>query len=102
MPKRLTWMTVGFGLGVGATVAATRKAKQQAARYKPAAVVERTQDKVVDGMVRLRDQLAAAVDDGKTAAKAREAELRARAPEGRGGDPDPVGREAPGSPPTTL
>jgi hypothetical protein len=75
-------MAVGFGVGVGATVAVTRKAKQQAARYKPAAVVERTQDKVVDGMVRLRDQLAAAVDDGKEAAREREQDLRARRPPG--------------------
>jgi hypothetical protein len=98
VPKRLTWMTIGFGVGVGATVAVTRKAKQQAARYKPAAVVERTQDKVVDGMVRLRDQLAAAVDDGKAAAK----ELRARAPEGRGGDVALEGRDSASGPPTTL
>jgi len=102
VPKRLTWMTVGFGLGVGATVAVARKAKQQAERFKPAAVVDRTTDKVVDGMVRLRDQLAAAVDDGKAAAREREAELRARGPEGGKGDLAPEGRDEAGGLPTTL
>ena len=100
MFKRVTWLGVGFAAGVGATVVTARKAKQQMERYKPNAVVERTQDKVVDGLTRMRDQLAAAVDDGKTAAKEREAELRARQPEraGKGAErrDDPLG------PPTTL
>jgi hypothetical protein len=84
MFKRVTWLGVGFGIGVGTTVVAARKAKQQMERYKPVAVVDRTKDTVVDGMVRLRDQLAAAVDDGKVAAREREAALLARRPEGRG------------------
>jgi hypothetical protein len=98
MFKRVTWMGVGFAAGVSATVVATRKAKQQMERYKPNAVVERTQDKVVDGLTRMRDQLAAAVDDGRTAAKEREAQLRA----------DGIGsgkaerRDDPIGPPTTL
>jgi hypothetical protein len=53
-------------------------------------------------MVRLRDQLAAAVDDGKAAARDREAALRARAPEGRGGDVALEGPDSAGGPPTTL
>lgn len=101
MFKRATWLGVGFAAGVGATVVATRKAKQQMERYKPNAVVERTQDKVVDGLTRMRDQLAAAVDDGKSAAKVREAELRARQPE-RSGDRTAERRESPVAPPTTL
>ena len=53
--------------------------------------------KVVDGLTRMRDQLAAAVDDGRFAAKEREAELRARQPE-RSAER----RAAPVDPPTTL
>lgn len=99
MFKRVTWLGVGFAAGVGATVVTARKAKQQMERYKPNAVVERTQDKVVDGLTRMRDQLAAAVDDGRTAAKAREAELRATGiPAERARDR----RDAPLDPPTTL
>ena len=97
MFKRATWLGVGFAAGVGATVVATRKAKQQMERYKPNAVVDRTQEKVVDGLTRMRDQLQAAVDDGRFAAKEREAELRARQPE-RSAER----RAAPVDPPTTL
>lgn len=105
MFKRVTWLGVGFAAGVGTTVVAARKAKQQMERYKPNAVVDRTQEKVVDGLTRMRDHLAAAVDDGRNAAKAREAELRAEglraskageAAEGRDR------RDAPLDPPTTL
>jgi hypothetical protein len=101
MFKRATWLGVGFAAGVGATVVATRKAKQQMERYKPNAVVDRTQEKVVDGLTRMRDQLQAAVDDGKSAAKVREAELRARQPD-RSAERHADRREAPLDPPTTL
>jgi hypothetical protein len=72
MFKRVTWVGVGFTLGVGATVVAARKAKQQLDRYKPNAVVTRATDRASD----LRDRLTAAVDEGKEAAREREAELR--------------------------
>ncbi len=106
MFKRVTWMTVGFAAGVGTTVVAARKAKQQMERYKPNAVVDRTQEKVVDSLTRMRDQLAAAVDDGRSAAKEREAELRndglrARQP-GRAAERSAKGRIGPVDPPTTL
>jgi hypothetical protein len=73
MFKRVTWLGVGFGIGVGTTVVAARKAKQQIDRYKPNAVV----DRVTDRAQVLRDHLSAAVDDGRRAAREREAELRA-------------------------
>ena len=41
MFKRATWLGVGFTLGVGTTVVAARKARQQLDRYKAPAVVER-------------------------------------------------------------
>ena len=35
MFKRVTWLGVGFTLGVGTTVVAARKARRQLDRYKP-------------------------------------------------------------------
>jgi hypothetical protein len=75
MFKRVTWLTVGFGLGVGTTVAAARKVRQRVDRYQPSAMVDRT----TDGLSRLRDRLSDAVDTGRDAARVREAELRAPA-----------------------
>jgi hypothetical protein len=74
MPKRLTWMTVGFGLGVGATVTTARKLRKRVERYQPKAVG----DRVVHAASSLRDALAAAVAEGREAAVRREADLRAR------------------------
>lgn len=74
MFKRVTWLTVGFGLGVGTTVAAAREVKKRVDRYQPNAVV----DRATDGLSRLRDQLADAVDVGREAARTRETELRNR------------------------
>ncbi|MET0275608.1 MAG: hypothetical protein ABW211_02045 [Acidimicrobiia bacterium] len=77
MFKRVTWLTVGFGLGVGTTVAAARKVKQRVDRYQPSALVDRT----TDGLTQLRDKLADAVETGREAARTRETELRTPAPE---------------------
>jgi hypothetical protein len=77
MFKRATWLTIGFGLGVGTTVAAAREVRRRVDRYQPNAVVNR----VTDSLVSARDQIKAAVDDGREAARDREAELRSRAPE---------------------
>jgi hypothetical protein len=71
--KRVTWLTVGFGLGVGTTVAAAREVRKRVDRYQPNALV----DRATDGLGRLRDQLADAIDTGREAARDREAELRA-------------------------
>src|SRR5579885_2830478 len=98
MFKRATWLSVGFGLGVGTSVVAARKAKRQVERYRPDVVVERVSERLGDAVTRLRDQLAAAVDDGRVAARAREAVLLARAPITRPGDEDrtvPFGRGSP-------
>jgi hypothetical protein len=70
--KRVTWLTVGFGLGVGTTVAAAREVRKRVDRYQPNALV----DRATDGLGRLRDNLADAVDTGREAAREREAELR--------------------------
>jgi hypothetical protein len=81
MFKRATWLTIGFGLGVGTTVAAAREVRKRVDRYQPNAMVDRLTERTIS----LRDQLLAAVDDGRDAARAREAELRARAPGSRPG-----------------
>jgi hypothetical protein len=77
MFKRVTWLTVGFGIGVGTTVAAAREVKKRVDRYQPNALVDRT----TDGLTRLRDQLTDAIDTGREAARVRETELRSPTPD---------------------
>jgi len=77
MFKRATWLTIGFGLGVGTTVAAAREVRKRVGRYQPNVVVTR----VTDSLVSARDQIKAAVDDGREAARLREEQLRSRGPE---------------------
>ena len=77
MFKRATWLGVGFTIGVGTTVVAARKARQQLDRYKPNAMVDRVTTSITDKASSLRSQVTAAVDDGRQAARDREAELRA-------------------------
>jgi hypothetical protein len=72
MFKRVTWLGVGFTLGVGTTVVAARRVRRQVERYTPNAVV----DRMTERAALLRDQLAAAIDDGREAAREREAQLR--------------------------
>jgi hypothetical protein len=74
MFKRATWLTVGFGLGVGTTVAAARQVRKRVNRYQPGALANR----VTDSLVSVRDQMSVALEEGREAARAREAELRRR------------------------
>ena len=78
MFKRTTWLTVGFGLGVGTTVAAAHQVRKRVDRYQPHAVATRVTDSVTASLTSIRDQLTAAVDEGRVAARAREAQLRTR------------------------
>jgi hypothetical protein len=88
--KRATWLGVGFTLGVGTTVVAARKARQQLDRYKPPAVVDRVTTSITDKASSLRAHVTEALADGRDAARAREQELRAEAPTPRGAStPDP-------------
>jgi len=91
MFKRATWLGVGFTIGVGTTVVAARKARQQLDRYKAPALVERVTTTISGKASTLKDQVSAALDDGKQAAKDREDELRATRPKLRSvGDDDMV------------
>jgi hypothetical protein len=76
MFKRVTWLGVGFTLGVGTTVVAARKARQQLDRYKPPAIVDRVTTTISTKSVTIKDQVVEAVTVGRAAAKDREAELR--------------------------
>jgi hypothetical protein len=77
MFKRATWLGVGFTLGVGTTVVAARKARQQLDRYKPPAMVTRVTTTVTGRASNFKDQVVIAVADGRSAAREREAQLRA-------------------------
>jgi len=76
MFKRATWLGVGFTLGVGTTVVAARKARQQLDRYKAPAIVDRVTTTITTKSVTIKDQVVDALSEGRAAAQAREAELR--------------------------
>jgi hypothetical protein len=90
MFKRVTWLGVGFTIGVGTTVVAARKARQQLDRYKPNAMVDRVTTTITDRASNLRVQVTAALDDGKQAARDREDELRATRPKLQSVDGNPT------------
>lgn len=69
IPKRVFWLTVGYGAGIGSSFYAARKVKAAAKRYTPDGLTER-----VGGRV---DDVKAAVVEGRAAMRRREMELRA-------------------------
>ncbi len=81
MFKRLTWMTMGTGVGFGAAVWGRRKVRAKIERYRPAAV---TAD-ATQAVRRLGHDLRTARDEGRRAMRQREAELRLTHP----APPDP-------------
>jgi hypothetical protein len=92
MFKRATWLGVGFTLGVGTTVVAARKARQQLDRYKPPAVVDRVTTTITTRTTTLKDQVVVALSEGRSAAREREEELRAEKGLSRDDEPPEVGR----------
>ena len=64
MFKRLFWLVVGFGLGIGSSWAVTRRVRRLAQRFVPADVVDRW-----------GDNLRSAVSEGRSAMRTREIEL---------------------------
>ncbi|MDP9453766.1 MAG: hypothetical protein M3P97_10355 [Actinomycetota bacterium] len=76
MFKRLTWMTMGTGVGFGAAVWGRRKVRARLERYRPAQVgLEATR-----AVRRVGDDLRRAKAEGAEAMRQREAELRLRHP----------------------
>lgn len=69
MLKRLRWLFTGAAVGFGGSFWLQRKMKSAAVRYKPAGVA-------VAAASRARD----ALEEGRTAMKEREAELRGQTP----------------------
>jgi hypothetical protein len=72
IPKRVFWLTVGYGAGIGTTWYASRKVKAAARRYTPEGLADRVSGTVSDTSGKVR----AAVSEGRDAMRRREAELR--------------------------
>jgi len=63
--KRLFWLVVGFGLGIGSSWAITRRLRRIVQRLAPADMVDRWSD-----------NLRSAVSEGRLAMRTREVELK--------------------------
>ncbi len=72
IPKRVFWLGVGYGAGLGTSWYATRKVKAAARRYTP----EGLSGKVTDTVTGISRDMKAAVTEGRSAIREREAELR--------------------------
>ena len=73
MFKRLFWLTVGLAIGFGTSFWLMRTVRRTVERLAP----ERLTQDVVAGARSLTIELKAALDEGRTAMREREAELRA-------------------------
>ncbi len=73
MFKRVVWMGMGFGAGVGATVWTEVKLRRTAQRFTPAAIGDELSGRVRSLGADVRD----ALQEGRAAMVAREAQLRA-------------------------
>ncbi len=72
IPKRVFWLTVGYTAGIGSSFYAARKAKAVARRYTP----EGLSGRVTDTVTGISRDVKAAVTEGRSAMREREAELR--------------------------
>jgi hypothetical protein len=72
IPKRLFWLGVGYTAGLGTSWYAARKVKEAARRYTP----EGLQTRVTDTVSGLSRDVRAAVTEGRSAMREREAELK--------------------------
>jgi len=75
IPKRVFWLTVGYGAGIGSSWYAARKVKAAARRYTPDGLADRVSGSVSGASAKVR----AAVAEGRDAMHRREAELRGAA-----------------------
>ncbi len=76
MLRRLFWLFLGVGVGLGSSLWVTRRVKQAAARYTPA----RLSNDLTTSVRRLGHDLRLAVQEGREAMQKREAELRNELP----------------------
>ena len=73
MIKRLLWLTIGFLLGMGSSIAAVRRLRRVAARYAPPEIAQRWGDRATA----VGRDVRSAVRDGRTEMQRREMEMRA-------------------------
>jgi hypothetical protein len=71
--KRLFWLTVGLAVGFGTSFRLMRAVRRTVDRFLP----ERVSQDVVKGARSIGSEVRAALDEGRTAMREREAELRA-------------------------
>ncbi len=69
IPKRVFWLTVGYGAGLGSSWYTARKVRAAARRYTPEGLGERVGDTV--------ETVRAAAVEGRAAMRRREMQLRA-------------------------
>lgn len=77
MFKRLTWLTVGTGFGLGLAVWLRRAVRTRIERYRPAQVSAG----LSKALRRFGDDVRAAAHEGRSAMRDREADLRRSHPE---------------------
>lgn len=74
MLRRLFWVALGLGMGLGVSFWFMRLVRQTVARYSP----ERLGTDLADAVRALGSDLRAAAEEGRQAMRERESELRAR------------------------
>ena len=76
MFRRIFWLFLGIGVGMGSSWWVTRRVKEVAARYTP----ERISSDMATSVRTLGRDVRLSLQDGRTAMRQREAELRADEP----------------------
>jgi hypothetical protein len=76
--RRLFWLLLGVGVGMGGSWWVTRRVKEVAARYTP----ERISNDMASSVRTLGRDVRLSIQDGRQAMVEREAELRADVPHG--------------------
>jgi hypothetical protein len=76
MLRRLFWLMLGIGVGMGSSMWVTRRVKQVAARYSP----ERLSNDLTRSVRGFGHDLRLSVQEGREAMLKREAELRGELP----------------------
>jgi hypothetical protein len=78
--RRLFWMFLGVGVGMGSSLWVSRRVKQVAARYTP----ERISSDMASSVRTLGRDVRLSIQDGRQAMRRREAELRSDEPSAAG------------------